>query len=178
MTEPGAEEALDLALRVFPRGAQVLEVDDGASPLAPRLAAAGLHVTATRPSPSLAPPGSADAFLCLRPTRLGPLLPLLAQLRATLAPDGRGVVTEIVWQTAPTPDLIRAFAPRGGEKLRPIEGFEMQVEHAGFRLLDRVDADRARWSARLPPAQRAAVEADDRGAARLCAWALAREDDA
>ncbi|HEX2022007.1 MAG TPA: hypothetical protein VHH36_04795 [Candidatus Thermoplasmatota archaeon] len=175
MDAPGSDAVLALAAKL-PRGVQALEVDDGSASLAPRLAALGLHVTATRPGPALAPPGSVDAFVCQRPTRLGPLLPLLGQLRAALVEDGAGVVSEIVWQTAPTPDLIRAFAPPPGrEKVRPIEGFEMQVEHAGFAIVERLDADRAAWAKLLPDAQRDAVLADDRGAARLCAWLLRSE---
>lgn len=171
---PGAAEAAALLLRHAPRGAQVLEVDDGAAPLAARLAAGGLHVTTTRPGTALAPPASVDALVAVAPTRFGPLIPFLQQAHRALVPDGLLVVAETVWQTAPTADLLRAYAPRpGGEKVRPIEGFEMQLDHAGFHILERLDVPREAWHPLVhDAAQRAALAGDQRGAAKVATWAL------
>lgn len=175
MTLPGGKEALELVRAHVTRGAQLLEVDDGGAPLGRDLAAAGYHVTSTRPAASLAAPGTADAVLCLQPTRFGPLIPTLQQIAAALAPGGILVASDLVWQTAPTPELMRAFAPPPGrEKVRPIEGWEMQAEHAGFEVVERREATRAEWLAHLAkdPAQQTALLADERGAAKLALWAL------
>lgn len=119
--------------------------------------------------------GAARDHLVFRPTREHALIPFLMQLHDRMAPDAVAVVADLVWQTAPTPDLARAFAPPPGrEKVRPIEGYEMQAEHAGFEIADRLEVPRAEWTPHLPDAQRAAVDADTRGAARLAAWALRR----
>ncbi|MEA3202152.1 MAG: hypothetical protein QOE90_3580 [Thermoplasmata archaeon] len=105
----------------------------------------------------------------------GPLIPFLMRLHDGLPPGGVAVVADVVWQTAPTPALARAFAPApGGEKVRPIEGWEMQAEHAGFAIVEKLDVPRAEWAPHEGPARREAIEADERGAARLVAWALRR----
>lgn len=123
------------------------------------------------------PPAGVDGVLCLQPTRFGPLIPQLQAWRDALREGGRLVVADLVWQTAPTPDLARAFTVPGREKVRPIEGFEMQLDHAGFRVLQRLDFGREDWLATLPEGdpRRPAVEKDDRGAARVSCWLCARE---
>lgn len=172
MRPPGAKQALALVARHAPKGAQALEVDDGAASLARELSELGLHVTSTRAGAALAAPGSADVVLCLAPTRFGALIPLLGQVRAALADGGVAVVTDLVWQTAPTPELIRAFSVPGREKVRPVEGFEMQAEHAGFEIIERAEVERDDVLASYQGPQRDAIAADERGAARVCAWAL------
>jgi len=115
------------------------------------------------------------ASIALLPAREGPLIPFLMRLHDDLPEGGVAVVADLVWQTAPTPDLMRAFAPAPGrEKVRPIEGWEMQAEHAGLAILERHDLPREAWLPLLTPEQRAAVQADARGAAKLAAWALRR----
>jgi hypothetical protein len=112
------------------------------------------------------------------PTAQGPLLATLGRYhQATLAGD-LVVVSDLVWQTAPSVELIRAFAPAPGqEKVRPIEGFEMQAEHAGFAIAERVVVDPALWHPAYADdaAKRAALAGDGRGAARVCVWVLRRE---
>ena len=172
MTFAGVDEAIALLQAHADKGAQVLELDDGSAPVARPLAAAGFHVTTTRGGPALAAPETVDAAVCLEPTRIGPLIPTLQQLRAALVPDGVLVVSDLVWQTAPTPELLRAFPAPGREKVRPIEGWEMQAEHAGFDIVERRDVARDALMAALVGAQRDAVAADERGAAKLAVWAL------
>ena len=172
MTLAGVDEAIALLQAHADKGAQILELDDGSAPLARRLAAAGFHVTSTRGGPALAAPETADAAVCLEPTRMGPLMPTLQQLGAALVPGGVLVVSDLVWQTAPTPELLRAFPTPGREKVRPIEGWEMQAEHAGFDVVERRDLARESLLAALDGAQRDAVAADTRGAAKLAVWAL------
>lgn len=108
-------------------------------------------------------------------TRHAPLLPTLAQIHAAL-PDGAPfVVADLVWQTAPTPGLARAFAPAAGrDKVRPIEAYEMQAEHAGFALVEKHEVPRDAWRPMLSREQQAELDADARGAARLMAWAFRR----
>lgn len=181
MTPPGRDEALALANARFPRRAQVLELDDGNASLLRDLAGAGFAVTGGRHGPALAAPETFDGAVCLQPTRLSALMPTIERLHHALAPEGLLVLTDLVWQTAPSPGLLQAFAPLPGrEKVRPIEGYEMLVEHAGFELLDRVDADRDAWAAALAkadPAKAAALRGDDRGAARAVAWCWRKTDE-
>lgn len=170
------EQLLDLVLRTFDRRHENAVLGGAAnlpSRMAmPRTSSAGpdealpfLHARAQAPL---------DAMAVAWPTRFAPLMPFLSAARGALKDEGRAIVMDLVWQTAPTPALLRAFAPPAGrDKVRPIEGYEMQIEHAGFQILERVDVDLATWSAHLPAEQRAAVDADTRGAARVVIWVLA-----
>lgn len=172
---------LDLLAKHVPRGAHVLEVATGDAPdIARELAARGWSVTATRVGPALAAPATMDAAFCWRPTRAAALMPLLMQIEPALAPGGILLVADLAWQTAPTPDLLAAFAPEAGrERARPFEGYEMQIEHAGFDVIERVPIARDAWLDLWDAtrAQRDAVAADERGAAQCYAW-LARRGDA
>lgn len=178
---PGAQQLLALASRTFPAGARVLDVGGDAASAALLQAQAHLAVTPLAPPylPRLdAPRGAAEGLVCPMPTRLGPLIPLLHAFHEALAEDGVAVVSDLVWQTAPTPDLIKAFAPGPGlEKVRPIEGYEMQVEHAGFGIVERQDLAPADWHPFYDgdPARRAALAGDARGAARLSIWILRKQ---
>ena len=179
---PGAPQLLALATRVFPAGARVLDVGGDAASSALLRTQAHLDVEPVGPPflPSLAaPPGAAEGLVCAMPTRLGPLIPLLQAFHDALAPGGVAVVSDLVWQTAPTPELMKAFAPPAGkEKVRPIEGYEMQVEHAGFVLVERQDLRPEDWHAHhdADPARRAALAGDARGAARLSLWVLRKAE--
>jgi len=120
-----------------------------------------------------------EAVVAPWPAQYATLMPFLSAARGALRDGGEAIVCDLVWQTAPSPELMRAFAPAAGrERVRPIEGYEMQAEHCGFEIAARDAIDRARWIGALAPAQRAAVEADTRGAARLAIWALRRSPDA
>lgn len=177
MVPAGARHAVELLQAHAPKNAHVLEVDDGTAPLAPSLARLGHAVTQTRPGPALAAPQTADVVILLRPTRFGALIPLLQQARAALVDEGLAIVSDVVWQTAPTPELMRAFTPvGGGEKVRPIEGWEMQAEHAGFDIVERRDVDVSELRALFADdgGRSAALAADARGAAKLAVWALRR----
>lgn len=169
MTFPGEAETLALALRGFPKGARVAVHHDG--PWEEKLLSTGAF------SAVGAFPAPIDACLAPELSSKAPLIPTLVQLHDALAPGGRAIVTDVVWHTAPTPALALAFAPaRGREKVRPIEGYEMQIEHAGFRIVERVDLKRDAWLRALASddPRRPAIEADARGAARACAWLLER----
>lgn len=178
---PGAAAFLALASRTFPAGARVLDVGGDAASAA--LLQAQAHVTVEPVGapflPALAAPaGPAEGLVCPMPTRLGPLIPLLRAFHDALTEGGVAVVSDLVWQTAPTPELMRAFAPPpGSEKVRPIEGYEMQVEHAGFAIVERQDLAPTDWHAFYDndPARRAALASDARGAARLSIWVLRKE---
>lgn len=161
----GADVLREMAAKAMPPSARVLTID--ADPLAQLRAHA--H--------------DADAILAPCPSRAAPLMPFLEAARQALLPASSPslalapalapalFVCDIVWQTAPTPELLSAFAPAPGrDKVRPIEGYEMQIEHAGFEIDERLAIDRARWVPGLAPDTRAAVEADARGAAKLAAW--------
>lgn len=178
--KPGAGVLVDLAVKRLPPSARV--VDLGGAPVpSPRLA--GRRVTVVREDEALAylqAHGSAlfDGVLAAWPSTFAPLIPLLSATHDALRPDGLALFADLVWQTAPTPELIRAFAPPPGrEKVRPIEGYEMQIDHAGFEIVERVDVDRAQWAQALPPDKRAAVDADARGSARLAVWVLKPASD-
>ena len=96
------------------------------------------------------------------PSRSGPILPALRALHDSLPDDAEALVTDVVWQTAPTPALAQALAPAAGaEKVRPIEGYEMQLDHVGFAIVERTDAD-------VEPLLRGAP--NERRAARVCTW--------
>ncbi|HUR69624.1 MAG TPA: hypothetical protein VM370_10290 [Candidatus Thermoplasmatota archaeon] len=174
--KPGTEALVDHAARIVPRDARVLDLGGPAIP-SPRLASRRVIVVPDEEAlPALRAHASApvDAVLAAWPTQATPLMPLLDGIRRALAPQGRALVLDLSWQTAPTPALLQAFAPGAGrEKVRPIEGYEMQMEHAGLEIVERVVLDRAHWASRLAPSQRAAVEGDERGAARLTLWVLA-----
>lgn len=159
-TRPGAR-ILDLggapapSAKLASRRVLVLDSDD---------ALAGLAAHAADPH---------DAIMSAWPTSFAPLLPLLTAAHSALKPDGRLHMLDLVWQTAPTPELLRAFAAAPGrEKVRPIEGYEMQIDHAGFDIEARLDLPSEAWRAGLTDAQRAAVDQDARGAARLSLWTL------
>ena len=166
---------LDLAAEHLQPGARVLDLGGPAIP-SPLLA--GRRVTVLREDEALAflqahADAPFDGVLTRAPSSFAPLILLLTAVRAALHEGGIALVADLAWQTAPTPELLRAFAPAPGrDKVRPIEGYEMQMEHAGFSVAGRHDVDRARWAATLAPEQRAAVEADTRGAARFVVWVL------
>lgn len=176
----GDDILVELALRALPEHAEVAWIG-GPPVLPPRLAAR--RVTGVREDEALSflygrPAAPLDAIMTAWPTSFAPLMPFLGAAHAALKPEGRALFMDLVWQTAPTPELLRAFAAAPGrEKVRPVEGYEMQLEHAGFRIQERVVVDRARWTAGLMAEQRAAVEADARGAARVVAWVLAPSSD-
>ena len=193
---------VELALRTLPENADLAAIG-GPSVPTPKLAAR--RVISVREDEALAflhARGHAplDGVLAARPTSFAPLIPFLAAARGALREKGRALIADLVWQTAPTPELLRAFAPppsearlgadarpvagdarpappAGREKVRPVEGYEMQIEHAGFEILERAEVERARWAPQLASDARAAVEADTRGAARVVAWVLAPKDD-
>lgn len=177
----GDDTLVELALRALPEHADVAWIG-GPAVLPPRLAAR--RVTSVTEDDALAflharPAAPLNAIMAGWPTNFVPLMPFLTAARAALKPDGRGLFMDLVWQTAPTPELLRAFvAAPGREKVRPVEGYEMQIEHAGFDIKERVDVDRARWTAGLTPEKRAAVAADTRGAARVVAWIVAPSGNA
>lgn len=166
---------VELAAKQLPPGARVLLVGGPAVP-SPRLASR--RVTVLREDealPFLQAHAEApfDGVVSAFPTAAAPLLPLLSAMRGAVHDQSRLFLLDLVWQTAPTPELMRAFAPPPGrERVRPVEGYEMQMEHAGFDVTERHEGDRAAWARGLPEAQRAAVMADTRGAARLVAWVL------
>lgn len=176
-----AEDALvDLALRTVPAHAEIV-VLGGPAVLPPRMASRRASAVGAEEALSFlharahAPLG---AIAAAWPTRHASLMPFLSAARGALKGDGRAIVMDLVWQTAPTPELLRAFAPAAGrDKVRPVEGYEMQIEHAGFEIAERVDVDRSQWSHGLSPEQRAAVEADTRGAARVVLWVLVPTSD-
>lgn len=129
------------------------------------------------PSPEALREASARALFCPFPTRFGPLHPTLQRLHDALEPGGLLVVSDLVWQTAPSQELAVAFRPAPpAERVRPIEGYEMQLEHFGFAIARRVDLAPAAWHAHFAgePAKHAALAKDERGAARVSAWALVR----
>lgn len=178
--KPGADVLVELALAALPANARIADIGGPQVPT-PRLAAR--RVAVAREDEALAFLGGhardpLDAILAAWPSRFAPLMPFLDATHAALRDDGKAFVCDLVWRTAPTIELLRAFAPEAGrEKVRPIEGYEMQIEHCGFQIDRRVDVDRARWASRLPAEQRAAVEADSRGAAKLATWVLTKGHD-
>ena len=173
--KPATDLLVDLAVQRTTPTARLIDLGGPAVP-SPRYA--GRRVTVVREDEALPflqayAAAPVDAVIAWRPTRFAPLLPLLHAARAALVEEGHVLLTDLVWQTAPTPELLRAFAPAAGrEKVRPIEGYEMQLEHAGFDVEERHVVERERWVGGLERDQRAAVDADERGAARLMAWAL------
>lgn len=165
---PGHDALLQLVRRHAPSRGSIVVIADEAL----KDALSATHATLEAPSPDDAPPCA--IIVCVAPSRFGAPMPV-AQALARAAP--LAIVAELVWQTAPTPDLARAFAPKPGhDKVRPVEGFEMQVEHAGWRIVERVDVGRDAWLAFLPAddPRRKAIEADDRGAARVAIRVLER----
>lgn len=173
--KPGQEALVDLAARTLPPTARVLDLGGSPTP-SPRLAGRRIVSAADDEAMPFLAAQQADPFdaiLASWPTRSHRLMPLLDAMHAALRADGVALVCDLVWHTAPSLDLIQAFAPPPGlEKVRPIEGYEMQVEHTRFDVASKEVVDRARWVPQLPPTQRAAVEADTRGAARLMLWTL------
>lgn len=171
---PGLAAFATFAARHAPPGSRALFVGD-APPATLEAAAVSAEDALARLQAS---PGAFDAIVAPWPTRALPLLPFLSAARDALAPGGRLVLCDLVWQTAPTPELLRAFAAAAGrDKVRPIEGYEMQIDHAGFDIIERAELPRADWAPALAPDARAAVEADARGAARVAGWVLAAQPD-
>lgn len=178
---PGAAPFLSLAMRAFPAGSRVLDV--GGDAASASLLQTQAHVTVEPVNPPFlrslsVPAGSADGLVCPFPTRLGPLIPLLKEFHEALAPEGVAIVSDLVWQTAPTPELMKAFAPApGGERVRPIEGYEMQVEHAGFTVVERQDLAPSDWHGffAADAGRKEALAGDARGAARVSVWVLRKD---
>lgn len=177
---PGADVLVDLILQHVPPNARVLDLG-GAPVPSPRLASR--RVVAVPEDEALTfveeqAHSPVDAIAAAWPSRFAPLIPLLQAAHAALRPDGRLLLLDLVWQTAPTPDLMRAFAPPPGrEKVRPVEGYDMQIDHAGFDVVEKRDVPRERWTREIPAEQRTPLEADTRGAARLVAWTLRPRTD-
>lgn len=100
------------------------------------------------------------------PSRSGPILPALRALHDALPHGSEALVTDVVWQTAPTPALAHVLAPsNGGEKVRPIEGYEMQLDHVGLEIVSRSDEP-------VEPLLRGVP--NERRAARVCTWRVRR----
>lgn len=173
--KPAADVLVELLLQHIPPNARVLDLG-GAPVPSPQLASR--RVTVAREDEALSvveeqAHSPVDAIVSAWPTRFAALIPLLQASHAALRPDGRLILVDLVWQTAPSPELMRAFAAAPGrEKVRPIEGYEMQIDHCGFDVAEKAEVPRSRWVFALSPEQRAAVEADARAAARLVAWVL------
>jgi hypothetical protein len=177
--KPGADHLLDLAATALPRAARVLDLT-GAPVVSPRLAARRVTLAKDEEAVALLRAHASDPFdaiLAAWPSRAGALMQVLDAMRDALAPEGTAIVCDLVWQTAPSVELLRAFNLPGREKVRPIEGYEMQLEHSGFDIVERGEVDRARWVGALADDARAAVQADTRGAARLAVWTLRRASD-
>lgn len=173
--KPGQDALVDAVLRTTRPGARVLDLGGVPAPSAKLAARRVLVLDADEALAGLAAHAADphDAIMTAWPTSFAPLLPLLHAAHGALKPDGRLHLLDLVWQTAPTPELLRAFAAAPGrEKVRPIEGYEMQIDHAGFDVEARLDLPRESWRAGLTDAQRAAVDQDARGAARLSLWTL------
>lgn len=110
---------------------------------------------------------------------LAPLLDLADALVRFTSRDGIAVVSDVVWRTAPTAELAAAFSGTRREKIKAMEAYEMQVEHAGFAIEEKLDATAEEWAAALAYAMepgevalKAAKEADARNAALYRAWVL------
>lgn len=172
---PGADALMDLAARTLPTHASVLHLGGPSIPPA-RLASrrlTALPFDEALPYLEAHAADPYDAILAAFPSRDAPLIPLLRAMHGALRAGGVALVCDLVWQTAPTPELVRAFAPAPGrEKVRPVEGYEMQAEHAGFEIAERATLDPA--LAAQTAQQRGALHADARGAARVVAWTLRR----
>lgn len=174
---PGASRLADLALEAFPKGARVLDLSGTPATAAALAQRGGLDA---QPVPAESLPelpveaGSVAGIVAPFPTRHAPLIPLLHACHDALAEDGHLALCDLVWQTAPTPELLQAFAPTPGrERVRPIEGYEMQAEHAGFDLVRRIDLAPEDWVDHYAgTSQAVALAADTRGAARLSLWLL------
>lgn len=173
--EPVWDALVEIAARTIPPDARVIDIG---GPPAPPAMLAGRRVLPARTEEALAiltahEADPIDVVLAAWPTRELPLMRLLEATHRALRPDGRALIADLVWQTAPTPELLRAFARAPGrDKVRPIEGYEMQAQHAGFAIDERASVPVAHWAPALPPDARAAVDADTRGAARLAVWVL------
>jgi hypothetical protein len=161
---PGLDPFLGLVRRV-PAGADVSIVAD------PELAR---FLPAARAVDSPDELRACDAVACRAPSRFGPPLAIAQALRARAR---MAFLADLVWATAPSPDLARAFATGRADKVRPMEGFEMQVEQAGWRIVAREHVARDAWLAHLRAGdpRRGVVEADARQAARVLMLALERE---
>jgi len=173
--KPGADALVDVVGRATSPSARILDLGGAPTPSAKLAARRVVVVNAEDALAELAAHGAdpRDAIMSAWPTSFAPLLPLLHAARDALRADGRLFLLDLVWQTAPSPELLRAFAPaEGREKVRPIEGYEMQIDHAQFDIEARVDLPHSAWREAVKDAQRAAVDADARGAARLAVWTL------
>lgn len=177
--DPGLEALIELAKSKLPAKARVLVVS---TPPVTRARLPDQRLTMVPAEDAVAffeayEDAPFDAIVLPWPSQQGSLIRVLSAAQSALASGGHAFACDLVWQTAPSVELLAAFAPMPGkEKVRPIEGYEMQVEHSGFEVLDRDVIDRTLWAATLGPEQRAAVEADSRGAARAVAWVLVAVD--
>lgn len=173
--KPGADILVDLILEHVPANALVLDLG-GAPVPSPKLASR--RIIPVREDEALTvveaqAHGPVDAIVSAWPARFVPLIPLLQAAHDALRADGRLLLVDLVWQTAPSPELMRAFAAAPGrEKVRPIEGYEMQIDHCGFDIVQKTEVPRERWTRSLTPDQRGIVSADMRGAARCMSWVL------
>lgn len=164
MPAPALRLAAEALAKRAPASASVLV--GGVEPAASEreLAALGLR-------PVRAPP--AQAAFAPQASAEGPLVPFFEGLAAGLPAGALVVASDLMWRTAPTPELLAAFPGT-----RPMEGYEMQAEHAGFRIVEKLDAPRAAFDeAPFSPAQRAALAGDARGAALWRVLVLVRETD-
>jgi len=126
-------------------------------------------------APDALPASEGADLVILQASRFGPLMSTFMRIADGMAMAGRAVLSDIVWSTAPTPELLAAFGPpHSPEAVRPVEGYEMQMEHAGLRIVERFDVPRDAWRPDLDAAAAAAVDADTRGAAALAAWLVER----
>lgn len=158
---PDVERAIAALASRLPAGATVHVGGPVADKVARALEVAGLRAMRSLP---------ASAACILNASGAGPVVEVFAGLAEKLPEGALVVASDVVWTTAPTPALVAAFPGA-----RPMEGYEMQVEEAGFRILDKWDADRAAWKRASTSTQRAAIEADERGAAAWRTWLLGRE---
>lgn len=157
------------ARRLWPEGAHILRVGEGPASLPFRVTTLS---PGALPAGAHAPEGPFDGALAAFPTRQVPLAALLALLEEALPAGSRALVCDLVWQTAPTPALLSSFHVSRRERVRPIEGYEMQMEHADFAIEARETLPAT--SAAESPAQQQALAEDARGAARVVAWTLRR----
>lgn len=148
---PGLRAAVVVLARVAPPASRVL-VPQALVEAAAAAQERGFRVVAEE---------RADAAFLPAASRAGPVVPTLEAVAPHLAPRAPAVVADLMWKTAPTPELLAAFPGT-----RPMEGYEMQAEHAGFDVAERVDLGRDAFDGvPLPETQRAALAADARGAA-------------
>ncbi|MHB8586133.1 MAG: hypothetical protein ACYDDF_09920 [Thermoplasmatota archaeon] len=78
----------------------------------------------------------------VRPSAQRDPVPFFEDIASETKPGTPVYASDLMWRTAPTPDLLRTFPGT-----RPMEGYEMQVEECGFALEGRWDASRATLTA-------------------------------